>query len=69
MELRHAILAQMDRDTLKSIIDELGLDGVDRQSAVGMEAKLSPAHRATPALLLESLGEKQVKSVCETMGV
>lgn len=69
MKLKHAILVQMDRDTLKSIIDDLGHDGVDRRSARDMKATLSRAHRAIADMLLEYLGEKQVKSVCEMMGI
>jgi len=69
VKLKHAILAQMGRDILKAIVDELGLDGIDRRSVQKMRAKLSRAHRATPDLLLDHLNEKQVKGICDMMGV
>lgn len=69
MKLKHNILAIMDRDALKKIIDDLELEDADRRSAEAMGVKLSRAHRATPDLLLEYLTEKQVKAICETMGV
>ena len=69
MDLKHAIIAVMDRDTLKAAVDALEMDGVDRRSAEDMADRLSRAHRATPDFLLESLHEPQVKEVCEQFGV
>ena len=68
MKLKHAILSVMDRDTLKSVVDDLELDGTDRRSRDDRSATLSRAHRATPAVLLEYLFEQQVKDVCEMVG-
>ena len=59
----------MDRDALIAIVEELALDGVDRRSKRAMAAKLSRTHRATPILLLNRLGESDVKTVCELMGL
>lgn len=67
MTLKRQILAQMTRDQLKAAVDALGLTDVDRRSAEAMRAKLSRAHRATPAALLEPLSEAEVKAVCDAM--
>jgi DNA modification methylase len=69
MKLKKAILDVMDRDSLKAVVDELELDGVDRRSVKDMAARLSRAHRATPELLLEFIGESQVKELCERIGL
>ena len=69
MNLKHNILAVMDRETLKAAVDELELEDIDRRSVEAMGAKLSRCHRATPELLLRHLSEKQVKAVCEECGV
>ena len=69
MKLKQSILVILDRDVLKAIVDNLGLNDVDRRSTEEMAAKLSRTHRATPELLIEYLTEKQVKAVCEEMGV
>jgi len=69
MKLKKAILSVMDRDTLKSAVDDLELDGVDRRSREEMAATLSRARRAQPAVLLEYLYENQIKEVCELVGV
>ncbi len=69
MKLKHAILAQLGREQLKRIVDEFDLDGVDRRSVEDMRRALSRARRATPAILLEYLGETEVKAVCEAVAV
>lgn len=69
MKLKHAILAALARDDLKRIVDDMELGDVDRRSAEEMKSKLSRAHRATPAVLLEYLSEAQVKAVCESVGL
>jgi adenine-specific DNA-methyltransferase len=69
MKLKQAILSVMGRDALKAAVDELNLDGVDRRSVEEMCARLSRAHRATPELLIEHLGETEVKVVCERIGI
>ncbi|MBW1777355.1 MAG: hypothetical protein JRJ54_07165 [Deltaproteobacteria bacterium] len=40
MKLKHAILAIMDRDTLKAVVDDLEMEGVDRRSAEEMRSKI-----------------------------
>ena len=69
MKLKHAILANMNRDTLKVVVDDLEIEGVDRCNAEEMESVLSRSHRATPEILIEYLYEDQVKEVCERVGV
>jgi hypothetical protein len=69
MKLKQAILTIMDRETLKAVIDELEIEGVDRRSVEEMRAMVSRSHRAAPEILLAHLNEKQVKAVCEQMGV
>jgi DNA modification methylase len=69
MNLKRKILDVMGRDDLKAVVDELGLEDVDRRSVEDMRPKLSRARRATPALLLSHLSEKQVKAVCEACGI
>ncbi|MBI4703580.1 MAG: site-specific DNA-methyltransferase [Deltaproteobacteria bacterium] len=69
MKLKQAILSVMGRDALKTVVDELELDGVDRRSVEDMRGRLSRAHRATPEALLEHLGESEVKAVCDLVGI
>jgi hypothetical protein len=69
MKLKQAILTTMDRDALKAVVDDLEIEGVDRRSVEDMWAKMSRSRRAEPEMLLAHLSEKQVKEVCELMGV
>lgn len=69
MNLKKAIIAAMDRDTLKAAVGALKLDGVDRRSLEDMAGRVSRAHRATPDFLLGLLHERQVKVVCDQMGL
>jgi hypothetical protein len=69
VKLKQAALQVMDRDVLKRVTDELGIDGVDRRDRSDMAAAVSRKHRATPEFLLEFLSEAQVKEVCELVGV
>ena len=63
MKLKQAILAVRDRDTLKTIVDDLEIEEVDRRSVEAMRAKVSRSRRASPEVLLEYLNERQVKAV------
>jgi hypothetical protein len=69
MKLKQAILTIMDRETLKAVVDDLEIEDVDCRSAEDMRSKLSRRRSAEPAVLLAHLTEKQVKAVCEQMGV
>src|SRR5690242_2843510 len=69
MNLKRAILSKMGREKLKAALEVLQLNGVDRRSVEEMTARLSRAHRATPALLIRYLCEAEVKGVCERLKV
>lgn len=69
MKLKQAIIETMGRDDLKAVCADLELDDVDRRSREGMAAVVSRSRRARPDALLEYLGEKQVKAVCDLVGV
>jgi hypothetical protein len=69
MKLKQAILTIMGRDTLKAVVDDLGIEGVDRRRVEDMRAQVSRSRRAEVELLLAHLSEKQVKAVCEGLGV
>ena len=45
MKLQPAILSVLPRDELKHIIDDLGIDGVDRRSVEGMRAACERTRR------------------------
>jgi hypothetical protein len=46
MKLKQAILTIMDRDTLKAVIDDLEIEGLDRRSVEEMRTKVSRSRRA-----------------------
>lgn len=69
MKLKHAILAELGRDELKEIVEQLELADVDRRSAEAMRQALARSRRAAPAVLIERLGESQIKAVCQAVGV
>ncbi len=52
MMLKQAILTIMDRDTLKAVVDDLEIEGVDRRSVEEMRARVSRSRRAAPEVLL-----------------
>ena len=69
MNLKRQILSQMTRDQLKEVVEALDITDVDKRSADAMRARLSRAHRATAAILLEGFSEIEVKDLCDTLGV
>lgn len=69
MRLKQAILAELGRDELKTIVDRLDLADVDRRSAEAMRAALAGSRRATPEALLSEMAVGQLKSVCRAVGV
>ncbi|MDY0020597.1 MAG: hypothetical protein RBT47_11400 [Anaerolineae bacterium] len=69
MKLKQAILTIMDRDTLKAVVDDLEIEGVDRRSVEEMRAGVARSRLAEPGTLLAHLSERQVKAVCEQMNV
>ena len=69
MKLKHAILAVIDRDNMKEVVDDLKIEEIDRRSVDEMGAKISRCSSITPEQLLAYLSEAQIKSVCEEIGV
>jgi len=69
MKLKQAILAVVDRDTLKAVVDDMEIQEVDRRSVEAMRTKVSRSRRSTFEVLIEYLNEKQVKAVCEEMSI
>jgi adenine-specific DNA-methyltransferase len=69
MKLKQAILSTLGRERLKTLVDRLEVADVDRRSVDDMCVRLSKARKATPQLLLEHLGEDEVKEVCELLGL
>lgn len=69
MKLKKAILSVLGRDTLRTIADGLGVDGVDRRSASELAAALSRSRRSSAEAILEYLNEAEVKAACEAYGV
>jgi len=69
MNLKPAILDILTRDDLKQIVDDLGIDGVDRRSADGMRSALRKARRARAEDLLAYMRKDQIRQVCEAAGV
>jgi len=61
MKLKKAILAIMDRDTLKNVVDDLEIEEVDGCSVEAMRAKVSRSRRATPEVIFEYLSERQAR--------
>ena len=45
MKLKRAVLAELSRDELKEIVDQLEMDGVDRRSAEAMREALRRSRR------------------------
>ena len=52
MKLKKAILAIMDRDTLKNVVDDLEIEEVDGCSVEAMRAKVSRSCRPTSEVIL-----------------
>jgi hypothetical protein len=69
MKLKRAILAELSRDELKDIVEQLELADVDRRSAETMREALARSRRASPKALIEHLGEGQIKAVCQAVGL
>lgn len=69
MKLKSAILDILTRDDLRRIVDDLGMDGVDRRSADAMPSAQRRARRAKPEDLLGYMRKNQMKGVCEAVGV
>ena len=60
LQLKTTILDILTRDDLKQIVDDLGIDGVDRRSVEAMRSALRRARRAKPEDLLGYLRKDQM---------
>ena len=69
MNLKIAALSVMQRDELKAIVQDYGIEGVDLRSREEMANVLRTAKSVRVDTLLEYLNEQQVKAVCELVGV
>lgn len=69
MSLKQAILSSFGRDDLKSLLDDLGIDGVDRRSVEAMRAKLGRSRSVSAETLLDGMRKDEIKQVCEDIGV
>ena len=69
MRLKDAILQVMDRDVLKSVVNDFELVEADRRSVSSMRERVAQNQNATPEYLLEYLYEPQVKEVCTQLGI
>ncbi len=69
MTLKSTILSVLNRDAVKSILDALEIDGVDRRSVEAMRSTLSRSRRASPQVLLSYLRKEELQEVCEVVGV
>ena len=69
MKLKQAILRVMGRDVLKTAVNDLEIDDVDRRSVQKMSGRLSRSRKATPEYLLEFLSEQDVRHVCERLSI
>ncbi|QDU94102.1 N-6 DNA methylase [Lignipirellula cremea] len=69
MKLKPTILAIFRRDDLKGILDDLGLEGVDRRSVDAMRGKLSRSRSVTAEDLLAWLRKPELQTVCGELGL
>jgi hypothetical protein len=69
MTLAAIIIANLTRDQLKQVVDDLALSDVDRRRPSSMCKALSQSRRATPEKLLPYLDKATLKTVCDETGV
>ena len=69
MSLKKAILAVMSRDDLKAAVEAASLEQADRRSLQSMRDALARSRRVRPDELLAGITERQVKAVCEHVGI
>ena len=69
MTLKRTILSTLGRDDLKSIVDDLEIDGVDRRSVDGMRSALSRSRKASAEELLALVRKPELQAVCGELGL
>ena len=69
MKLKRTILGILGRDDLKHIIDDIGIDGVDRRSVDAMREKLARSRKMSLEDLLWYLRKDELKAVCKEIGL
>lgn len=67
--LKPAILSLLSRDDLKLLVDDLGIEGIDRRSIDGMRSALSRSRKAAIEDLVEFLRKDELKAICEELGL
>lgn len=68
------ILGALNRDCLKRVLDDQGINGVDRRNMDAMRSVLKANHRVTAQAMLGSLrlpdcGSFVMKSVCQRWAI
>ncbi len=69
MKLKPAILAALNRDDLKRIVEDLEFEGIDRRSMDAMRSALSRSRKVVPEDLLGRLRKDALQSVCREVGL
>lgn len=67
--MKPTILSILGRDDLKRVVDDLGLDGVDRRSLEGMRTAIAASRQAAADELLSYLRKDGLSAVCNKLGL
>ena len=69
MRLKPTIVSLLPREDLRTILDELEIEGPDRRKPDAMRAALQRSRRVSAEVLLGYLRKAQVQEVCRAVGV
>ena len=67
--LKAQIVNVASREVLRQVADEFGLEVADRRKHADLAKAVSAAKRCTPSSLLRLMPERDIKQVCEALGV